>query len=70
MSRTVALNDKANKISSELPFDMSVTVEAVDNDAILFQYHDQNWGSNDQTHHSNFGRYDNGLRQRDTGFNC
>jgi hypothetical protein len=69
-ARSVALNGKANYIESNLPWGMEVTVGATDSDAILFAYGDQNWGSNDQPHHSNFGGYDGGWRRGDTGFSC
>lgn len=49
---------------------LTATAGEVDNDAVLFDYADQHWGSNDQEHHSNFGAYDNGFRQGDTGFSC
>lgn len=49
---------------------MYVTVGAVDNDVVLFTCWGQDWGSNDQVHHSNFGSYDSGKREGDTGFSC
>jgi hypothetical protein len=69
-SRTIALKGAPNDFHSDLPVDMIVTLGAVDSDAILFQYGDQSWGSNDQAHHSNWGAYDNGKREGDTGFSC
>ena len=66
----VALNGVAQAIDTALPNLMYVTVGAVDDDAVLFTYGDQDWGSNDQPHHSNFGAYDNGKREGDTGFSC
>lgn len=67
---SVALNGKANYIESNLPYGMEVTVGAVDDDAVLFAYADQNWGSNDQPHHSNFEPYGDGKRVGNTGFTC
>lgn len=69
-ARTIALNGAANVFKTDLPVDMIVTLGAVDDDAILFNYGDQSWGSNDQPHHSNWGAYDNGKREGDTGFSC
>lgn len=57
-------------ITSRLPYPVVLTPGNVDADAVLFSYNGQNWGSNDQSHHSNFGRYDNGKREGDTGFTC
>ena len=68
--RTIALNGAPNDIKTDLPVDMIITLGAVDDDAILFQYGNQNWGSNDQEHYSNWGAYDNGKREGDTGFSC
>jgi len=70
IATSVALNGEANYIESYLPWGMEITVGATDSDAILFAYGDQNWGSNDQPHHSNFGGYDGGMRIGDTGFSC
>lgn len=47
-----------------------VTTGKVDNDAVLFKYGAQAWGSNDQEHHCNFGAYDSGNREGDCGFSC
>ena len=69
-ARFVARNGEAHIVKSVLPFDMSITVGAIDSDAVLFHYNDQDWGSNDQAHHSNFGAYDHGKREGDTGFAC
>ena len=59
-----------NQIDTALPHLMYVTAGAVDDDAVLFNYGDESWGSNDQPHHSNFGSYDSGKREGDTGFSC
>ncbi|CAD6579778.1 MAG: hypothetical protein ASARMPRED_009247 [Alectoria sarmentosa] len=66
----VALNGVGQPLDTALPYLVYVTVGAVDSDAVLFSYGDQNWGSNDQAHHSDFGAYDSGSRQGDTGFSC
>ncbi len=68
--RFVALTNVPQTVDSALPLGLNITVGAVDDDAVSFQYGDQNWGSNDQAHHSNFGSYDSGSRSGDTGFNC
>ncbi|KAL9583574.1 MAG: hypothetical protein Q9212_002623 [Teloschistes hypoglaucus] len=49
-------------VTSALPNVLIVTAQNVDADAVLFKYGDQSWGSNDQEHHCNFGKYDNGNR--------
>ncbi len=67
---SVALNGQADDFQSALPFAMEVTCGAVDDDPINFKYGDQTWGSNDQAHHSNFGAYDSGKREGNTGFQC
>lgn len=69
-ARTIALNGAANVFKTDLPLTMTVTLGAVDDDAIAFLYGDQSWGSNDQAHHSNWGAYDDGKREGDTGFSC
>ena len=69
-ARFVGPNGAPQKIESDLPFDVVLTAGAVDGDAVLFNYDDQSWGSNDQQHHSNFGSYDSGKREGDTGFTC
>lgn len=69
-ARSVGLAGQPNEIESDLPFKMETTVGKVDSDAILFKYGDQSWGSNDQPHHSDFGAYDNGKREGNTGFQC
>ncbi|MCJ1264481.1 hypothetical protein MMC22_004353 [Lobaria immixta] len=66
----VALNGQPQPIDTALPNILYVTAGAVDSDAVLFNYGEQNWGSNDQEHHSKFGAYDSGSRQGDTGFSC
>lgn len=66
----VALNGVPQLLDSALPTELEVTVGANDDDAVLFHYEDQDWGSNDQPHHSNFGKYDSGKREGDTGFTC
>lgn len=57
-------------VDSALPYVLIVTAQNVDDDAVLFAYAAQNWGSNDQDHHCNFGAYDSGSRQGDCGFTC
>ena len=69
-ARFVAPNGVPQTIESELPFNMQLTAGPVDDSAVLFNYNGQAWGSNDQDHHSNFGAYDNGKREGDTGFTC
>ena len=69
-ARFVAPNGEAQAIESDLPFDLTLTAGPVDDSAVLFHYNTQDWGSNDQGHHSNFGPYDNGKREGDTGFTC
>ena len=66
----VALKGQPQAIDTALPNLMYVTVGAVDDDPLLFTYGNQDWGSNDQPHHSNWGAYDNGKREGDTGFSC
>lgn len=63
-------NTKTLNVNSNLPYVMVLTASGGDGDAVLFAYGGQNWGSNDQEHHSNFGPYDSGSRQGDTGFTC
>ena len=58
------------QIDTALPGLLYVTAGAVDSDPVNFNYQDQAWGSNDQPHHSNFGAYDSGKREGDTGFSC
>ena len=65
-----ALNGVGVGVTSRLPWVMIVTAGAVDSDPLLFKYADQAWGSNDQEHHCNFGKYDHGNRDGDCGFNC
>ena len=57
-------------VASELPFVLTVTAQAVDDDAVLFSYAGQNWGSNDQAHQCNFGGYEDGNRDGDCSFDC
>lgn len=63
-------NTKTLNVDSNLPYVVVLTASGGDGDAVLFAYAGQNWGSNDQEHHSNFGPYDSGSRQGDTGFAC
>lgn len=57
-------------LDSALPWVLITTAQNVDDDAVLFDYADQHWGSNDQEHHCNFGAYDSGKREGDCGFSC
>ncbi|KAL6713990.1 hypothetical protein ACLMJK_008484 [Lecanora helva] len=57
-------------VDSKLPYVLIVTAQQVDADPLLFKYGDQSWGSNDQSHHCNFGSYDSGHRDGDCGFTC
>lgn len=57
-------------VTSALPYVLIATTGNIDDDAVLFAYAGQNWGSNDQEHHCNFGAYDSGSRQGDCGFTC
>ena len=66
----VALNGQAQNVLTQLPAFVTFTVGAVDDDPVWFGYNGQSWNSNDQEHHSNFGAYDSGYRQGDTGFSC
>ena len=66
----VAPNGVPQTIESELPYKLQLTAGPEDESAVLFHYNDQDWGSNDQAHHSDFGAYDNGKREGDTGFTC
>ncbi|MCJ1425220.1 hypothetical protein MMC29_003108 [Sticta canariensis] len=47
----VAPNGVGVGVTSKLPWVLIVTAQAVDDDAVLFRYADQAWGSNDQEHH-------------------
>ena len=49
---------------------MMVEGGGVDDDAVLFKYAEQHFGSNDQDHQCNFGKYDNMKREGDCGFTC
>ena len=69
-TNVVAPDNEQQKISSDLPFPFQITAGSTDDAAVLFSYNGQNWGSNDQAHHSNFGSYDSGRRNGDTGFSC
>ncbi|KAL8724555.1 MAG: hypothetical protein Q9181_006778, partial [Wetmoreana brouardii] len=62
--------NQGREIKSRLPHPVVLKAGNVDADAVLFDYDNQHWGSNDQEHHSNFGAYDNGKREGDTGFTC
>ena len=66
----VALNGQAQNVLTQLPAFVTSTVGAVDSDPVWFGYNGQSWNSNDQEHHSDFGSYDGGSRQGDTGFTC
>ncbi|MCJ1469288.1 hypothetical protein MMC07_007921 [Pseudocyphellaria aurata] len=66
----VAQNGVGVDVTSKLPWVLVVTAQRVDDDAVLFSYSDQSWGSNDQEHHCNFGGYEDGNRDGDCGFNC
>lgn len=70
IARSVALLHRKNDVTTDLPFLMQHTVGKVGGDAVLFKYEGQKWGSNDQPYYSNFGKYDNGKREDDTGFSC
>lgn len=61
---------KGVDVTSALRYVLVVTAQNVDDDAVLFAYSDQSWGSNDQEHHCDFGAYDSGSRQGDCGFSC
>ena len=66
----VAPANQPQSLNSALPLVLKIIAGNVDDDAVLFEYGDQHWGSNDQEHHSNFGAYDSGKREGDTGFTC
>lgn len=57
-------------VGSALPYVLEVIAQNGDDDAVLFRYGDQSWGSNDQAHHCDFGAYDSGNRNGDCGFSC
>ncbi|KAI4116552.1 MAG: hypothetical protein LQ338_007691 [Usnochroma carphineum] len=66
----VAPNGGSQPIDTALPYLLYVSAGAVDDDPIKFSYGDQEWDSNNQEHHSNFGAYDSGSRNGDSGFSC
>lgn len=49
-------------VTSALPWVFIATAQNVDDDALLFKYADQSWGSNDQEHHCDFGGFEDGNR--------
>ena len=58
------------EFDSLLPKPFKIYSPDVDSDAIWMHYGDQHFTSNDQPHHCNFGKYDNGKREGDCGFSC
>lgn len=64
-----AKNGVGVDVDSMLPLVLIVTAQKVDDDAVLFKYGDQSWGSNDHQH-CKFGKYDSGNRDGDCGFTC
>lgn len=57
-------------VTSALPWTLEVTTGSVDDDPVTFAYADQTRNSYDQSYASNFGAYDSGDRNGDTGFAC
>ena len=70
MDKADAPSGQGVGVTSALPLVLIVTAQNVDDDAVLFAYGDQSWGSNDQPHQCNFGAYDSGKREGDCGFSC
>lgn len=58
------------QLPSNLPYTFGVGAPNLDNDAVYMYYNGQKWGSNDQDHKCNFGKYDSGKREGDCGFSC
>ncbi|KAL8649509.1 MAG: hypothetical protein Q9226_005556 [Calogaya cf. arnoldii] len=61
---------QSQQVGSPLPYTFGVTAPNLDDDAVYMSYNGQSWGSNDQDHHCNFGAYDGGKRDGDSGFSC
>lgn len=61
---------QTQQVGSTLPYTLGVTAPNTDGDAVYMSYNGQSWGSNDQAHHCNFGKYDSGQRDGDCGFLC
>ncbi|KAK5171137.1 uncharacterized protein LTR77_004281 [Saxophila tyrrhenica] len=55
-------------LSSVLPWTLVIGTGSIDDHPVTFAYGDQSWDSNNQEHSSNFGAYDSGSRNGDTGF--
>ena len=68
VSEVDALSEQPFDISSQLPYQLVVTVHQLDQDPISFAYAGQNFLSSDTQ--CNFGAYDSGSRQGDCGFSC
>lgn len=66
----VAQDGVGVEVTSKLPWVLIVAAQKVDDDAVLFKYSDQSWGSNDQPHYCNFGGYEDGNRDGDCEFEC
>lgn len=58
------------EVGSTLPYTFGVKAPDTDGDAVYMSYNGASWGSNDQDHHCNFGKYDSGHRDGDCGFTC
>ncbi|KAH3919234.1 hypothetical protein HBH56_030490 [Parastagonospora nodorum] len=61
---------QTKQFGSRLPMTFGIKAPDVDGDAVYMSYNGQSWGSNDQEHHCNFGKYDGGHRDGDCGFSC
>lgn len=61
---------QTKQFGSRLPMTFGVKAPDVDGDAVYMSYNGQSWGSNDQEHHCNFGKFDSGHRDGDCGFSC
>jgi hypothetical protein len=61
---------QTQQVPSTLQYTFGVTAPNVDGDAVYMSYNGQSWGSNDQDHHCDFGKYDSGHRDGDCGFSC
>ena len=66
----VTLKGQPTNVLTQLPFFVTFTVGAVDDDPVTFAYNGQPWDSNDQDNHSGIGAYDSGSRRGDTRFSC
>lgn len=61
---------QTQQVGSTLPMTFGVTAPNLDDDAVYMSYNGASWGSNDQEHHCDFGKFDSGHRDGDCGFTC